>query len=366
MAIETPVCSRSCDSSCAGSSLAMRPEIVVLGGDGMLGHKVFQRLRAAAATVAAVRRHPPAGVDLLAGADVVRGLDLMDFARTAEWLASVQPRFVINCAGIIKQRTQAGDAIPSITINSLLPHCLARWCARWNGRLIHFSTDCVFSGSRGGYRENDSSDAADLYGRSKFLGEVDAPNALTLRTSIIGRELAHHASLLDWFLSQNHGRVRGFRRAIYSGVTTNHLAELVERIVRRHGDLHGLYQVVSEPISKYDLLLGLREAYGLDIEIAPDDAEISNRGMRGDKLRAAIGYQAPPWPELLAQLARDTTPYPPLAGPAVKPPPKSADATGESRTKGGMDSATPGRQEDPDYRWHRLAGQDAGQAPAHR
>ncbi|HYW45060.1 MAG TPA: SDR family oxidoreductase [Bryobacteraceae bacterium] len=325
-----------------------QPDILVLGGDGMLGHKIFQRLRASAVTVCTVRSDPPPRVDLLAGVDVIHGVDLMHLDRTAEWLAGLRPKFVINCAGIIKQRAQSGDAIPSFTINSLLPHCLAQWCARWNGRLIHFSTDCVFSGSRGGYREDDPSDAADLYGRSKFLGEVDALNALTLRTSIIGRELARHRSLLDWFLAQgfprqNHGLVRGFRRVIYSGVTTNHLAELVERIVLRHPDLSGLYQVVSAPISKYDLLLAIRDAYRMDIEIAPDESEISDRSMRGDKLRAAIGYQAPPWPELIAQLAEDPTPY-----------------------ERWNDNATPGRQENPDYRWHRLAGQDAGQAPAHR
>jgi len=328
------------------------PDILILGGDGMLGHKIFQRLRASAATVCTIRSSPR--VDLLAGADVIPGVDLMHLDRTAELLADLRPRFVINCAGIVKQRAESSDAILSFTINSLLPHCLAQWCAPWNGRLIHFSTDCVFSGSvssdrQGGYREDDPSDAADLYGRSKFLGEVHTLNALTLRTSIIGRELARHRSLLDWFLAQNHGRVRGFRRVIYSGVTTNHLAELVERIVLRHPGLTGLYQVVSAPISKYDLLLAIRDAYRMDIEIAPDESEISDRSMRGDKLRAAIGYQAPPWPELIAQLAEDPTPY---------------ERWNDNATPLGRSEFR--RQENPDYRWHRLAGQDAGQAPAHR
>jgi dTDP-4-dehydrorhamnose reductase len=295
------------------------PDIVVLGGDGMLGHKVFQRLRASTATICTVRSEPPAHIDLLADPDVIRGVDLMHFDAAAGLLADLRPKFVINCAGIIKQRAQAADSIPSLTINSLLPHYLAAWCARWNGRLIHFSTDCVFRGTRDGYSEsargyseNDESDATDLYGRSKYLGEVHAPNALTLRTSIIGRELTHHVSLLDWFLAQNHGRVHGFRRVIYSGVTTNHLAELVERIVLHHPALAGLYQVAAAPISKHDLLCLVRDAYILDIEIVPDDTEISDRSMSGGKLRAAIGYVAPPWPELIARLAQDKTPYPPV------------------------------------------------------
>ena len=320
-----------------------QPDILVLGGGGMLGHKIFQRLRQSAATVCTLRGDPPAGVDLLAGADVIRGVDLMDLERTREWLAGLRPRWVINCAGIVKQRAQAREAIPSLIVNSLLPHYLAEWCGGWNGRLIHFSTDCVFSGRGGGYGEDDPSDATDLYGRSKFLGEVHAANALTLRTSIIGRELGHHGSLLEWFLAQQHGRVRGFRRVIYSGVTTNHLAALVERMVARHGDLSGLYQVVSTPISKYGLLAAIRDAYGLDIEISPDDSEISDRSMRGDRLRAAIGYGAPPWGELIAELAQDPTPY--------------------ERWNA---NATSGRQTNPDYRRHRLAGQDAGPAPAYR
>src|SRR5271166_818 len=128
-----------------------QPDIVILGGGGMLGHKIFQRLRQSAATVSTVRGDPPPGVELLAGGDVIRGVDLMDLEGTAGWLAGLRPRWVINCAGIVKQRAQASEAIPSLTINSLLPHCLAASCARWGGRLMHLSTDCVFSGLRGGY-----------------------------------------------------------------------------------------------------------------------------------------------------------------------------------------------------------------------
>jgi dTDP-4-dehydrorhamnose reductase len=181
--------------------------------------------------------------------------------------------------------------------------------ARWGGRVIHFSTDCVFSGKRGGYTEEDPSDGEDLYGKTKFLGEVAVANALTLRTSIIGRELTEHRSLLDWFLAQNHNTVRGYRRVIYSGVTTNYLAELVASIIQEHPGLHGMYQVASEPISKYNLLSLLRDAYRLDVEIVPDDGEVSDRSMKGDKLLAAIGYRCPPWPVLVRQLAEDDTPY---------------------------------------------------------
>jgi len=292
----------------------MPTKIVVLGAAGMLGHKMFQRLRTQfPGTIASLRKPsacPPFDrIELFQGADVRTGIDVMEFDALGAWLSEIRPDYIVNCIGVIKQRPTAQEAIPTITINALLPHRLAALAAGWNGRLIHFSTDCVFSGSRGAYTEDDESDAHDLYGRSKFLGEAAGPNALTLRTSIIGRELVEHRSLLDWFLAQKGRTARGFRRVIYAGVTTNHLADLVAEIIRNHPDLSGLYQAASSPISKYDLLCLLRDAYALDVEIITDDAEQSDRSMIGQKLHGAIGYTAPSWPELVNQLATDRTPY---------------------------------------------------------
>jgi dTDP-4-dehydrorhamnose reductase len=287
---------------------------MVLGGSGMLGHKMFQILRERFEGVFCtvrkdMRRKPFDRVELFQGADVVQGVDVTDFPALEAILSAFRPEYLINCVGVIKQRAAAASPIPSITINSLLPHRLAEMAGRWGGRVIHVSTDCVFNGKRGAYVEKDLSDAEDLYGKSKFLGEVTAGNALTLRTSIIGRELTEHRSLLDWFLAQDHTTVRGYRRVIYSGVTTNHFAELVACIIQEHPGLNGLYQVASDPISKYDLLCLLREAFALAVRIEPDDQEVSDRSMRSEKLRQAIAYQCPPWPVLATQLAADSTPY---------------------------------------------------------
>jgi dTDP-4-dehydrorhamnose reductase len=264
--------------------------VMVLGGAGVLGHKMFQTLRerfdGVFCTVREdVRKQPFERVELLQGDDIVPGVDVTDFPALEGILSAFRPEYVVNCVGVIKQRAEAVSPIPSITINSLLPHKLAQMAAVWGGRVIHFSTDCVFSGKRGEYTEEDHSDAGDLYGKTKFLGEVAVANALTLRTSIIGRELTEHRSLLDWFLSQKQKTVRGYRRVIYSGVTTNFLAELVASIIQEHPGLNGLYQVASDPISKYDLLCLLREAYQLDVRIEPDDLEMSDRSMRCDRLR---------------------------------------------------------------------------------
>jgi len=234
----------------------------------------------------------------------------MDLPALRQTLEKEKPSYMINCIGIVKQRDESKAAIPSITINSLLPHLLAEWGLGWSGRLIHFSTDCVFSGKKGNYSEDDPSDAEDLYGKSKFLGEVsEAPNALTLRTSIIGRELSQFKSFLEWFLAQKSKQAKGFRKVIYSGVTTNYIAELVGKIISDHPRLSGLYQVTAPAITKYDLLTRIRDAYKLDIKIVPEDSEISDRSMNGQYFCQATGYKEPSWDDLIAQLAGDKTPY---------------------------------------------------------
>jgi len=285
----------------------MPPKIAVLGSAGMLGHKVLQRLQAAFPGTVGLQRR--ATCNFGAPSDVITGVHATDFDTLSGVLADLRPDYIVNCVGIIKQRPEALDSVQCITINALLPHRLTILAGGWGGRLIHFSTDCVFSGCRGGYREEDEPDARDLYGRTKILGEVQAPNALTLRTSIIGRELVGRRSLLEWFLAQNGGSVRGFRRVIWSGITTNHAADLIAQIINRHGGIFGLYQVAGEALSKYDLLCLLRKAYSLDVNIIPDETEISDRSMTGEKLRAAIGYVPPPWSQLIGELASDPTPY---------------------------------------------------------
>jgi dTDP-4-dehydrorhamnose reductase len=290
------------------------PKIMILGGAGMLGHKLFQRLtREFPGTLCTTRkdvRQPPFDrIELLQGDNVIRNVDASDFENIRAVLNEHQPDFVVNCIGVIKQRDEARSAIPSITINSLLPHKLAALAATWGGRVLHFSTDCVFDGLRGSYVEEDDSNAGDLYGKSKFLGEVATENALTLRTSIIGRELTEHKSLVDWFLSQNHKKVNGFSRVMYSGVTTIQMAEVVADVIRKPWPLSGLFQLVSEPISKYDLLCLIRDGYQLDIEICRDETVVSDRTMKGDKLRRAMGYVSPPWEEQIAKMVGDETPY---------------------------------------------------------
>jgi dTDP-4-dehydrorhamnose reductase len=224
-------------------------------------------------------------------------------------MAEVKPEVVINCVGIIKQLDAAKDPIVSLSINSLFPHRLANLCRAAGARMIHISTDCVFSGRKGMYAEDDASDAEDLYGRTKYLGEVAHPGCLTIRTSIIGHELHSAHGLIDWFLSNRGGKVRGFSRAIYTGFTTSTMAKIIADIIANHPELSGLWQVSSDPISKYNLLKIVNEVYNTGIEIEPDDKFICDRSLNSARFRAALNFQPPTWPEMITDMFQDNLHY---------------------------------------------------------
>lgn len=282
-------------------------KILILGGDGMLGHELLASL-APRHEVRVTLRQPLAAyreLRLFSPANAVGGVDARDWPRLQAVIAELAPQAVLNCIGIVKQRAGAESPIPAIEINALLPHRLLEACRAAGARLLHFSTDCVFSGRAGGYRESDVPDPVDLYGRAKLLGEVEEAPGLTLRTSIIGLELGRRGSLVEWFLAQR-GPMRGFRRAIYTGLTTMEMGRLVERLLERHPDLHGVWHVASAPISKYDLLVTLARKLGRgDVEILPDDEFHCDRSLRAEAFREATGWVPPPWEDMLDELATE-------------------------------------------------------------
>jgi len=212
-----------------------------------------------------------------------------------------KPDFVINCVGIIKQLANANDHLESLAINSMLPHRLAKYCDAIGARLVHFSTDCVFSGSQGLYKEDDFPDAYDLYGRTKFLGEVSYKNTITLRTSIIGHELNRSKSLIDWFLSQS-GEVQGFTKAVFSGLPTAEVARVVREYVIPNQELSGLYHLSVDPINKCDLLNLVAETYGKTTQIIPDDKLVIDRSLNSDRFRVATGFNPRPWSDLIKDM----------------------------------------------------------------
>lgn len=278
--------------------------ILVLGGDGMLGHQLLKQL--SRAHEVRVTLHRPlsayAQFGLFNAANARGEVDVRDFSRVVQVHADFQPDAVLNAAGVVKQRVDAKDSILSIEVNSLLPHRLAELCGKAGTRLIHMSTDCVFSGKKGNYSEADAPDAEDLYGRSKLLGEVSGAPCLTLRSSIIGRELSRKTGLLEWFLGER-GPVRGFRNVIFSGFTTIEMTRIIERLLTRHPGASGLYHVSSAPISKHDLLVLIRERLELKTDIVPDGDFRCDRSLDSSRFRKAFGYVPPTWEEMVEELA---------------------------------------------------------------
>lgn len=283
----------------------------------MLGHTLLRELtRATELDVYGAARtlegrtgcYPPELLGRITPAVDARRID-----QVRQVLDELRPDVVVNCVGVIKQRPEVTDAVSTVALNALFPHLLAAACAQRGSRLVHVSTDCVFSGRRGGYTEDDHPDPADLYGRSKLLGETTTAPALTLRTSIVGHELTTRRSLLDWFLAQR-GVVRGFTRAVYSGVTTVEFARLLREVVLPRADLTGLYHVAATPITKYELLRLVADRYDWPGELVPDDALVCDRSMYATALAEATGYRPPTWPDMIGELhaarARWTLPSP--------------------------------------------------------
>jgi dTDP-4-dehydrorhamnose reductase len=286
-------------------------KLLILGATGMLGHKLMQSLSKRFEVTGTVR----GSVEIYKGHQVLGNMPLIGmvkaekFERVGEVVAKAQPDAIINCIGIIKQHPAANDSIQSININALFPHRLAKLCQTSGIRLIHLSTDCVFSGRKGNYSEDDVPDPDDLYGRTKLLGEVVYPGCLTIRTSMIGRELRGKAGLVEWFLSQRGKRVNGFSRAIFTGFTTGVLADLIGDLANMSSPLYGLWHVSSDPISKYDLLELINRKFQLDITIDRDEVFHCDRSLNSIRFRKATRFKVPSWEEMIDQMARDPTPY---------------------------------------------------------
>ncbi len=282
-------------------------KILILGAYGMLGHKLFQSLGKeyeAYATCRNIRSdlYQHHGLD---PARLIPNVTVENYDSVISAIANIHPDIVINCIGIIKQKEQAKEVIASLEVNSLFPHRLASRCKATNTRLFHFSTDCVFSGKKGMYTESDIPDAEDLYGRTKYLGEVGEQGCITIRSSIIGREITGRNGLLEWFLSNIGGSVRGFTKAIYSGFTTIEMSRIVDFTIKNHPDLSGVWHVASKPIFKYDLLNKINSKMKLGITIHPDDSFHCDRSLNGNAFNKRTGYIPPSWDEMIDELSRE-------------------------------------------------------------
>lgn len=288
----------------------MSKKILILGANGMLGgslHRYFSNTEnSVVGTVrskAALEQLADIGFD-----NIISGIDVKDYAILESTIFEIKPDYVFNCIGLIKQLSQSELPVPAIEINSLLPHKIAEICTKNDSRLIHFSTDCVFSGRMGSYIESSVPDATDIYGRSKLLGEVSYDKHLTLRTSIIGHELNSNISLVDWFLSQNDS-VKGFSNAIFSGLPTCYIAEFLEKYVICNPDLAGMYHLSAEPIDKYNLLLLIKDKYKIELEVIDYPDFVIDRSLNSDSLRDLLNFQPPAWPDLIEKMNDEFNDY---------------------------------------------------------
>lgn len=279
-------------------------KVLLLGASGMLGHVLARELtRRGFEIYGTTRTH--IAIPGVAAERIIHSIDATDYKIVAAILEKINPTTTINAVGLIRQRPEGQTPLPAIEINAKLPHVIAKLCAERGIRFIHYSTDCVFDGHKGApYTEEDPPTAKDVYGLTKYLGEVGSP-ALTLRTSIIGPELRGRLGLLEWFLAQS-GTVCGYTKAIYTGLPTLEQARILAEYVLPKPELSGLYQISSSPISKFDLLQLFARAYGKDIVIEPDDKVNEDKRLSGEAFYKATGYRAPEWPDLVDAMAKAT------------------------------------------------------------
>lgn len=279
--------------------------VLVIGVTGMLGSAVFKMFSldqqfdvwGTLRSGSGLRHFPVSSHSRL-----LVNVDVLDQDSLISVIDKVRPDVVINCVGLIKQLSDAKDPLSALPINAMFPHRLAKLCKLAGARVIHVSTDCVFSGQTGMYKESDVSDAEDLYGKSKYIGELNAlPHAITLRTSIIGHEQGSHYALVDWFLSQS-GEVNGYSKAIFSGLPTIELARVMRDFVVPAPELFGLYHVSVEPIDKLSLLQLVADVYEKDIQIKVDERLKIDRSLDSTRFKEATGYIPPTWPHLIKMM----------------------------------------------------------------
>jgi len=272
-------------------------KVLIIGATGMLGYSLFSNLSEYSelevyGTVRNVKGKERFFIDY--PNKIIEGVEVDNIHNLEAVIADLKPTVVINCIGLIKQHYIAKQHTDAIAINSLLPHQLARICSLFEAKLIHFSTDCIFAGTKGGYLENDIPDAIDLYGKSKNLGEVDYAPHLTLRTSIIGHELSSSVSLIDWFLSQEN-KTKGFSQAAFSGLPTCVIAKLLAEYILPKPEITGLYHLSVDPIDKYSLLNLVSAVYNKEIEIEESTELTIDRSLNSDLLRKLINFNVPSW-----------------------------------------------------------------------
>ena len=280
--------------------------ILILGADGMIGHKIAQSLEDFELILASRKSISSKSIGIIKGKMVLHNLitDSLDLL-----LDNTTPDIIINCAGITTRRGVEDNIVNTELLNSDLPHKLDSWANLNSKKLIHFSTDCVFSGNRGNYLDNDFADADDIYGKSKAVGEVDSPNTLTIRCSMIGRELYNFTELFEWLKKNKNKKIEGYSKVFYSGITTVRMGKILNQILKKNLNLSGIYNISSTPISKFDLLVKLSNAFNLNVDVKQNINNKSNKVLISEKFTEITGVYPPNWDDLISEFKEDCEKY---------------------------------------------------------
>ena len=279
-------------------------KILILGIDGMIGHKIAQSLANDFIIVGSTRKK-------INNQDIgIKKCNLVthDFIKdnTLNLLDNIKPNIIINCVGVTIRRGINTNKNNTELLNSKLPHKLNEWVEKNQKKLIHFSSDCVFSGEKGNYFDNSTPDADDIYGLSKSHGEVKSDNTLTIRCSIIGREIFNHTELFEWLYSMKNKKIEGYKNVIYSGVTSTWMGKTITHIIKNKIELNGIYNISSIPISKYDLLVKLSDIFNLNVDILLNSNIKSNKVLISKKFTEITGINSPNWNDLIVDFKADS------------------------------------------------------------
>ena len=284
-------------------------KILILGVSGMLGHKLYEILSKDPCfdVYGTLRHNPDYSIKngLFKSDKILYPINVLELNKLKGVICNISPAIVINCVGIVKNVNKKNNLLDLIELNALFPHQLLKICYENHTKLIHISTDGVFSGKKGMYKECDNADAFEYYGRTKYLGEVDYGNALTIRTSIIGEEIKRSSGFYEWIISMNNKDVIGYKKSIFSGFTTIRFSQILKWIIREHIDLFGLYHISSTPISKFDLITKLKEHLHLNISIIPDYNVKIDRCLDCNEFINITDFEPPTWDEMIHEFVND-------------------------------------------------------------
>lgn len=280
--------------------------ILVLGGTGLIGNRLTRQLRQNADVYASTRTSSvemPVLENILEPNKWIFGLDATDFQFLEAEIKRLKPDVIVNCVGVVKQQINSKNVEATILLNSVLPWRLSRFAEKYDFKLINFSTDCVFSGEIGKYKESSTPDAVDLYGRSKILGELNNAHVLTVRTSFVGREIKTFTNLFEWVQRCRSNKIVGYKQVIYSGLTTQAISEVIEKLIFDFSALTGLWHVSSEPISKYDLICLLNNSLNLKLDIESSEEIFCDRSLDSTAFASKTGLVVPNWITMVERYA---------------------------------------------------------------